>query len=375
MATPSFDRQLQIGYFSYCLRRLQGPYAKLDTNRLTLAHFCVHALSLLGVWDNEELQRTLCLDRQGIIEWIYAMQVVVVVDNNDGDDPSPYEAHAGFKGGSFLGGTFGAADEDDTPTSSFSSSSWQEFNQGHIAMTYTALCTLRALGDDLGRVHTDAIVQGLKHLQLPDGSFQCVAVGSEHDMRFLYCACCISYMLGDWSGVDKERAVSYIQSCRSFDGALALLPGNEGHGGSTFCGIASLVLMQRCDDVLDDAWRSELIHWCVHRQVGGLQGRPNKNEDTCYSYWIGGTLRLLGAFELMDHEKLRGFVMQCQTRMGGFSKLIGAFPDVLHAYYSLAYLSLSQDHLETNPEDTLKELNCTLGIGNGAAAHFAPILP
>jgi len=194
-------------------------------------------------------------------------------------------------------------------------------------------------------------------------------------MRFLYCACSISYMLNDWSGVDQDRAVSYIRACRSFDGALALLPGNEGHGGSTFCGIASLVLMQRCDDVLDDTWRNELIHWCVNRQVGGLQGRPNKNEDTCYSYWIGGTLRLLGAFDLMDHEALRGFVMQCQTRMGGFSKLIGAFPDVLHAYYSLAYLSLSQDHVETNPEDTLKELNCTLGIGSEAASHFTPILP
>ena len=364
--TPSFDRQLQIGYFSYCLRRLQGPYAKLDTNRLTLAHFCVHALALLGVWDNEELQRTLGLDRAVIIEWIYAMQVLA-----PDDDDSQYEAHAGFKGGSFLGGAFGAAEEDNETYSS-----WQEFNQGHIAMTYTALCTLRALGDDLSRVRKDAIVRGLKHLQLPDGSFQCVAVGSEHDMRFLYCACCISYMLGDWSGVDQDRAVSYIQSCRSFDGAIALLPGNEGHGGSTFCGIASLVLMQRCDeDVLDDAWRAELIHWCVHRQVGGLQGRPNKNEDTCYSYWIGGTLRLLGAFDLMDHEQLRGFVMQCQTRMGGFSKLIGAFPDVLHAYYSLAYLSLSQGCVETNPEDTLKELNCTLGIGNEAAAHLAPILP
>lgn len=118
---PSFDRQLQIGYFSYCLRRLQGPYAKLDTNRLTLAHFCVHALSLLGVWDNAELQRTLRLDRNAIIEWIYAMQVT--------SSSSQYEAHAGFKGGSFLGGTFGVDDEQEEDDDM---SAWQEFNQGHM---------------------------------------------------------------------------------------------------------------------------------------------------------------------------------------------------------------------------------------------------
>lgn len=355
-----FDRQLQIGYFSYCLRSLQAAYGKLDTNRLTLAHFCVHALDLLGVWEDDDLQRAMRLDRQGIIEWIYSLQVV----KKEG-----YESHVGFKGGSFLGGAFGyePGPADDQP--------W-EFNHGHIAMTYTALYTLKALGDDLSRIiDKTAIIQALRHLQLDDGSYQCIAVGSEHDMRFLYCACCISHALGDWSGLDKERAVHYIKSCRSFDGAIALLPGNEGHGGSTFCGIASLVLMERLDEVVDEEWRAELIKWCVGRQVGGLQGRPNKAEDTCYSYWIGGTLRLLGADDLLNHQELRTFVMKCQTRMGGFSKLIGAFPDVLHAYYSLSYLSLSQSHVQVPPEDELKELNCTLGISKETALHFPPLFP
>ena len=31
-------------------------------------------------------------------------------------------------------------------------------------------------------------------------------------MRFLYCACAISYILGDWSGVNIPLAVSYILS-------------------------------------------------------------------------------------------------------------------------------------------------------------------
>jgi len=41
-------------------------------------------------------------------------------------------------------------------------------------------------------------------------SFASTAEESENDMRFVYCACCISHMLQDWSGIDTERAFQYI---------------------------------------------------------------------------------------------------------------------------------------------------------------------
>ena len=46
------------------------------------------------------------------------------------------------------------------------------YDSGHVAMTYTALCSLIILGDDLNRVDKQAIAYGLKNLQLQDGSFQ-----------------------------------------------------------------------------------------------------------------------------------------------------------------------------------------------------------
>ena len=30
-------------------------------------------------------------------------------------------------------------------------------------------------------------------------------------MRFVYCACCISYVLNDWSGVNVEKTVEFIK--------------------------------------------------------------------------------------------------------------------------------------------------------------------
>ena len=152
----------------------------------------------------------------------------------------------------------------------------------------------------------------------------------------------------------------------------------EGHGGSTFCGTASLVLMGKLDEVMaEDDWRKDLTRWCCHRQIGGMQGRPNKVEDTCYSYWIGGTLRLLGedSFALLDHTPLRKFVFTCQSPMGGFSKAQNAYPDMLHSFYSMSYLNLSACHFDENDRVALKELNCTLGICQETADHFSSSFP
>ena len=337
-------------------------YESLDTNRMTLVHFCVHALDLLGVWDDDQdvLRQELQLDKVLIIEWIYSLQ----------------QCNGGFIGGTFLGSAPSPNSVSSEPPSSCN------HNHSHIAMTYTALATLATLGDDLERVNRLGIRATLCALQRSDGSFQCI-VGDdscEHDMRFLYCACAISHMLQDWSGLDTDRAVQYICDCRNpWDGAFALISGGqEGHGGSTFCAVASLTLMGRLDEVLDRSphanWRKDLIRWCVHRQVEGMQGRPNKDQDTCYSFWIGASLRLLGRDDLLDHRALRTFVMKCQTSVGGFGKIIGAPPDVLHSFYSMAYLSWSQTHFAENDDDPwrvrLKMLCCTLGICRDRIAQF-----
>ena len=63
------------------------------------------------------------------------MQVTSETENGD--------QVTGFIGGTFLGDAFGA----DVPPADAKS-----FRHGHIAMTYTALCTLHTLGDDWSRV-------------------------------------------------------------------------------------------------------------------------------------------------------------------------------------------------------------------------------
>lgn len=102
----------------------------------------------------------------------------------------------------------------------------------HIAATYCALCSLVILGDDLSKVNRSAIINsefkkiiillclnakpngnvflGLRKLQLSNGCFKAAKDGTESDMRFLFCAASICYILDDWSGMDIELSVQFI---------------------------------------------------------------------------------------------------------------------------------------------------------------------
>ena len=46
-------------------------------------------------------------------------------------------------------------------------------------------------------------------------SFGALPSEGEADLRPLYCAFAISSMINDWSGVDIDRAIAYIQSCEA----------------------------------------------------------------------------------------------------------------------------------------------------------------
>ena len=37
-----------------------------------------------------------------------------------------------------------------------------------------------------------------------------------------------------------------------------------------------------------------LVFWCLSRQGQGFNGRPNKVEDSCYTFWIGASLKVTG---------------------------------------------------------------------------------
>lgn len=44
-------------------------------------------------------------------------------------------------------------------------------------------------------------------------SFRASPEDATSDLRFTYCACAASTILGDWNGVDRQKTVAYIEEC------------------------------------------------------------------------------------------------------------------------------------------------------------------
>eukprot|EP00164_Ancoracysta_twista_P001725 GFYU01002261.1.p1 GENE.GFYU01002261.1~~GFYU01002261.1.p1 ORF type:complete len:359 (+),score=48.29 GFYU01002261.1:137-1213(+) len=337
-----FEREKNIQFFVRCLNLLPSPYCSLDPNRITLAFFSVSALDIMGALD----EKVDAKKKAEIIDWVYAQQLV----------PKDRSAVGGFRGGSFLGVPF---------DSTCAEREIDQYDQGHIAMTYVALCLLVLLGDDFSRLDRKAVVASLKATQQPNGSFSSLNDGgSESDMRFLMCACVISHILNDWSGVDKDRAVQYVLGCQCYDGGIGLLTAHESHGGSTFCALAALDLMGRMDDL---PHKQELIRWLVNRQVGGIQGRPGKDPDSCYTWWIGSSLCILDALKYADVAGTEKFAYRCQHKAyGGFGKYPDVMPDILHAFFSVAGLAALNC-------GGLKPMDFRLAISQEAASRIPDI--
>lgn len=115
----------------------------------------------------------------------------------------------------------------------------------------------------------------------------------------------------------------------------------EGHGGTTYCALAALHLSGQLRNV--DAETLEGIkRWCVFRQVDGFQGRPNKPVDTCYSFWIGASLKILNAFDLTDYAANRSYILETQDNIvGGFAKWPHSTTDPFHTYLGLCGLAFT----------------------------------
>ena len=161
-------------------------------------------------------------------------------------------------------------------------------------------------------------------------------------MRFVYCAAAISFLLNDFSGVDIAAVMHYVQCCVSYEGGIALSPQGEAHGGSTYCALAAAELFG-CQTQLRGAMFSPLLRWLQQRQSSGFNGRTNKDVDSCYSFWIGASLHIIGSFDMTDAEQATLFLLQqCQSyKHGGFSKTPSGPPDILHSFYSVCYLALA----------------------------------
>ncbi|KAF8011439.1 hypothetical protein BT93_J1912 [Corymbia citriodora subsp. variegata] len=246
-AAQSFSLEIQrdshIEYLTNGLRRLPPSFVSLDASRPWLCYWIIHSLALLGEPLDAELE-------DNVIDFLSRCQ-----------DPS-----GGYGGG--------------------------PGQLPHLATTYAVVNSLITLGGSrsLSSINRDKVYNFLRQMKQPSGGFR-MHDGGEIDVRACYTAISVASNLNILDDELAENVGDFILSCQTYEGGIAGEPGSEAHGGYTFCGLATMILINEADR-LD---LSRLIDWVVFRQgvECGFQGRANKLVDGCYSFWQGGTCALL----------------------------------------------------------------------------------
>uniref|UniRef100_A0A0M3IP57 Protein farnesyltransferase subunit beta n=1 Tax=Ascaris lumbricoides TaxID=6252 RepID=A0A0M3IP57_ASCLU len=297
----------------------------------------------------------------------------------------------------------------------------------HLATTYGAVMALVSIGTEeaLASINRKTLHDFIMSVKEPDGSFH-VHVGGEIDIRGSYCALAVASITNI---LDEQIAVntdSFVISCQTYEGGFGGLRSCEAHGGYTFCGVASLMILGKsalmhtpslfkwlaqkqmnCQTYeggfgglrsceahggytfcgvasLMILGKSALMHtpslfkWLAQKQMkfeGGFQGRTNKLVDGCYSFWQAAVFPMMqveldkrSPTELrapFDAKALQEFILViCQDKeKGGFRDKPEKARDMYHTCYTLSGLSIAQSYTPDN----------VVGGSNNRLAHISPV--
>jgi len=207
----------------------------------------------------------------------------------------------------------------------------------HLLYTLSAIQIL-ALFDEMDRLDRDKISTYVASLQQDDGSFMGDKWG-EIDSRFSFCALASLALIDRLEAIDVDKAIEYIVACMNFDGGFGCNPGSESHAGQIYCCVGALSITHSLHHIDPDL----LGWWLCERQLpsGGLNGRPEKLPDVCYSWWVLAALKAIGKINWIDKKKLSAFILASQDdEIGGISDRPGDMTDPFHTLFGIAGLSL-----------------------------------
>ncbi|PWN22298.1 putative BET2-geranylgeranyltransferase type II beta subunit [Microstroma glucosiphilum] len=229
-------------------------------------------------------------------------------------------------------------------------------HDAHLLSTCSAIQIL-VIKDRLEAVDKKKVADFVLSLQNPTSNlFFGDSSQLEEDSRFSYCATLTLSLLGALHRLDRTRTIAGIIACSNFDGGFGWVEGSESHAGGAFVCVASLAILDalppRQGEGEGDA---ALSSWLSERQLpnGGLNGRPQKLEDVCYSWWVLSALSILGRLHWIDAGKLVKFILSAQDPdSGGIADRPDNVSDVFHTFFGLAGLSLLGFRGLGSPQET-----------------------
>lgn len=358
-------------YFRMCMKSFPSKVQSEDSNKLALIYFCLHGLDIIGRLNLTQDERT------GYSKHIYDHLIVDPLQEIQSFRPSQtFELPAG---------------------------NGKNYDLPNLSATLFALSNLLALESKYSDVlDCHKMMRFVQRCQVKSGvdrgSFKPVLDKNgepfgETDLRHCYIAAKVRKMCKyDQLPTCQRRndinvldLIEFILQRVNFNGGLSSSTYTESHSGLTFCGLATLKLLDY-DFSHSIPWVETTKNWLVHRQIdfptalykgqnyeywdtddiGGFNGRENKFGDTCYSWWCTSSLKLLdpNGLRLIDLEKATQYLLNSTQNklLGGFGKDGESFPDPFHSFLGLASLSLwkSCRELKYSGEEFLSPIDETL---------------
>lgn len=289
----SFVSSLHIDFLSTYDEKNKNDYDMTEYLRMSGIYWSLTALNLLNSSDS--------LDQKSLIEFVKSCQT-----SNGGFSPAPR-------------------------------------HDPNILYTLSAVQIL-CIYDQLDCIDVDQVALYISKSQKEDGSF----VGDEWnevDTRFSFCAVATLALIGRlWTNtpIDINKCVDFLMSCMNFDGGFGCRPGSESHSGQIYCCLGTLSILHK----LHLADSEALGWWLCERQLpsGGLNGRPDKLPDVCYSWWVLSSLSIIGKLHWIDKDSLVKFILASQDdETGGIADRPGDLPDPFHTLFGICGLSLLGD--------------------------------
>ncbi|TDZ36055.1 Geranylgeranyl transferase type-1 subunit beta [Colletotrichum spinosum] len=393
MATETsipLDRERHVKYWKRCHKTfLPHQYTSHDSTRMALSFFTIAALDILSPPSEAHLLSP--ADRENARNYVLGLQHPGGGFCGAPNHALPKEMYADWDF------------EKGAPRTRHSSSA--NVAATYFALLILAIVADDAdkAKDAFRGIDRVKTLRWLRRLQRDDGSFGELVlddgtVEGGRDTRLCYLAAMIRWILRggvkegdeDWvEDINVDAVIEHIRRGQTYDGGVAESCHHESHAGYAYCAVGALYLLDRPSEQEATPHRSPavkrglvdvslLVKFLAYRQFEylersddsddpdttnfllpeslgqlslddnmrfvGFNGRCNKVADTCYCWWVGGTLQMLGHVDLLDAEPSRRFLMsKTQHIIGGFSKYPGGPPDIYHGYLGLAALATLGD--------------------------------
>ncbi|KAL9042726.1 MAG: hypothetical protein Q9180_000384 [Flavoplaca navasiana] len=381
-----FNKSTHIRYFLRCLKTfLPTAYTSNDSQRMTLAFFVLCGIDLLGALDTNITAD----ERAAYVDWIYACQhphggfrgFTGADLGEERKSDNEYWDPANIAATYFALASLAILGDDLTRVNRVPCLRWlkrlqlsdgtfgEALGRGGEAhggrdmrFCYCAVIIRWILAGetrDEEDIDVDGLVRFIEASQTYEGGF---ANGPFHEAHagWTYCAIAALSILGKLPvPVKRHRPVQLWPSDESVERMLgwlvnlqtSLLQEEDLSMSDTTQAVAQLDIdngaqqtpveatqVMSPDDPLTDGVGAEPLY--DELQWAGLTGRCNKVADTCYTFWAGGSLSILDSIHLLDQQALRRYLLEkTQHRIGGFGKLPGDAPDIMHSCLGLAGLA------------------------------------